>query len=362
MVDGVVVPDEPGPQHDGAFGPMGGLWSTVGDLARWVQFWLDAFPARDDLDDAPLRRSSRREAQRLHRAGSPVHVVDPDGAARVRTGGYGMGLLRLHDPLLGDVVTHSGGLPGYCSNMRWRPDRGIGAVALANVTYAPMAVTTRSLLATIDARSRPARSPLPRPPAAAPVAEAAAALVALLGAWHDASAEALFADNVALDESFDRRRAAAVSLVDRIGAPSVESLDADTGAAAHVLVGGERGRARLELQLSPLRPPKVQWYEVTVVPALDPVTLALHDQLRAIAGDLDAAPLAGLLAPTADLALLRRRLLTVGAAFGPFTGAEAVGGDEATPVVRWAGAQGDVDVAATIEDGQVTDVHLTPVD
>ena len=68
---------------------------------------------------------SRREMQQIHRA---------DG----RDGGYGFGLGVIHDERFGTVVSHSGGLPGYGSNMRWLPGRRVGVVALANATYAPM--------------------------------------------------------------------------------------------------------------------------------------------------------------------------------------------------------------------------------
>ena len=36
------------PLGDGTIAPMGGIWSTVRDLARWVSFFLDAFPPRDE--------------------------------------------------------------------------------------------------------------------------------------------------------------------------------------------------------------------------------------------------------------------------------------------------------------------------
>ena len=42
------------------------------------------------------------------------------------------------DQRLGTIVTHSGGVPGYGSHMRWIPDRRIGVVALSNVTYGDM--------------------------------------------------------------------------------------------------------------------------------------------------------------------------------------------------------------------------------
>ena len=45
---------EPEPLGDGTIAPMGGLWSTVADLARWVTFFCDAYPPRDDPDEGPL--------------------------------------------------------------------------------------------------------------------------------------------------------------------------------------------------------------------------------------------------------------------------------------------------------------------
>ena len=68
---------EPEPLGDGTIAPMGGLWTTVTDLARWVAFFCDAFPPRDDPDDGPLPRWARREMQQARRldgvdAGSPA--------------------------------------------------------------------------------------------------------------------------------------------------------------------------------------------------------------------------------------------------------------------------------------------------
>ncbi len=56
----------------------------------------------------------------------------------------------VHDQRFGDIVGHSGGLPGYGSNMRWLPGRRVGAVALANATYAPMRLLTRRMLEMLD--------------------------------------------------------------------------------------------------------------------------------------------------------------------------------------------------------------------
>ncbi len=53
-------------------------------------------------------------------------------------GGYGMGLRLFDDTRLGYLVSHSGGLPGYGSNMIWHPERQLALISLANITYAPM--------------------------------------------------------------------------------------------------------------------------------------------------------------------------------------------------------------------------------
>ncbi|HSB87262.1 MAG TPA: serine hydrolase domain-containing protein, partial [Ilumatobacteraceae bacterium] len=143
------------PLGDGALAPMGGLWSCVSDLARWVGWFADAFPARDDADPGPLRRASRREMQQVHRAWPTVRTAAAgDGhdavPERIDGGGYGFGLFVMHDDRFGHFVAHSGGLPGYGSNMRWLPGRAIGVVALGNVTYAPMSMMTRRMLEILD--------------------------------------------------------------------------------------------------------------------------------------------------------------------------------------------------------------------
>ena len=85
------------PLGDGAIAPMGGLWSCVSDLARWVTWFDDAFPPRDDPDDGPLCRASRREMQQVHTAFPTDHTAaagegDEAVPERVDGGGYGFGL------------------------------------------------------------------------------------------------------------------------------------------------------------------------------------------------------------------------------------------------------------------------------
>src|SRR5512139_2116633 len=111
---------------------MGGLYSTVRDLARWVAGFLDAFPARSDPEGPhPLRRATRREMQQVQRAhGTEVAAHAPDTEPPALAGGYGFGLFVRMDPVLGMLVSHSGGYPGFGSNMAWHPATGLGVIAL----------------------------------------------------------------------------------------------------------------------------------------------------------------------------------------------------------------------------------------
>lgn len=251
VVDGEYV-EEP-PVGDGALAPMAGLYSTVTDLARWTTFLADAFPRRGDADDlrhadgGPLRRSSRLEMQRIANGG--VH-----GPA------YGMGIRIEHHPALGPLLGHSGGLPGYGSNMGWAPHAGVGAIALADVTYARMADAVRAVF-DVMAASRMARRRAV--PVGADLARAVVELVALLDDWDDARAAALFTSNVALDDALTRRAAAARRLGEQHGRPfAVERIDAGSATSATARVRGARTSFDVELQLAPFGEPRVQWYEI----------------------------------------------------------------------------------------------------
>jgi CubicO group peptidase (beta-lactamase class C family) len=256
--DGTIVPEGTPLQGDGGIAPMGGLWTTVADLARWVHFLDDAFPPRDDADDGPVRRASRREMQRIH-----TYVGATTLAGQRLTAGYGYGLRIADSPTLGRIITHAGGLPGYGSNMRWLSGRHLGAVALSNGTYAPMSELTMRMLMLLDGAG--AVPPTPQP-FSFEVSGAAAALVGLLADWRDDVADEVFADNVAPDESFARRADAAHRLVDACGGSlEVLAITPSSGAGGTVDLAHPSGSpVRVRFELAPTRPLRVQWYEVTV--------------------------------------------------------------------------------------------------
>lgn len=230
----------------GAFAGMGGLWSCVADVATWVAWLDDAYPARDAPDDGPLSRASRREMQQVHRA---------HGAG----GGYGFGLTQIKDERFGSIVSHSGGLPGYGSNMRWLPGRRVGVVTLANATYAPMGALAQEMLGVLDDHGL---VPATAVPIAAALQRAAESLLALLNSWDEKAADALFSDNVAQDEPYATRAAAAAALVAAHGTMRLERLEATSNTRGTAVIGGADGTIRVTLSLTPLATGCIERYTI----------------------------------------------------------------------------------------------------
>jgi CubicO group peptidase (beta-lactamase class C family) len=248
--DGAIIPDGLEPLNDGEIAPMGGLWTTVDDLARWV-IWLNQAHSNFEACTAQLSIASRLDMQVMH---SYAGVVALDGEKAPT--GYGYGLMMRDDPDLGVVNSHSGGLPGYGSNMRWLAGRAIGVVAVSNTTYAPMSVFTHRVLKMLHNANL-----IPKHNIAVSdvLQQRSKQLVALLNQWTDEQAQLLFADNVALDESLERRQSAAQKLVVDHGSLVIKSIIPSSHIEAVIhLVNGRK----IEVLLGPLRSAPIQWYEL----------------------------------------------------------------------------------------------------
>ncbi len=223
--------DEPSDAY-GALAAMGGLFTTVEDLATWIGFFVDAFPARDDPEGSyPLRRASRREMQQpLVDAGTRLSHVTPDAMPDLERMAYGYGLFIVDDVRFGRIAGHSGGYPGFGSNMRWHSASGLGVIALTNHRYGPAGLLARDALwELLKAEAAPVRRTRPNTATQA----ARAAVESLLAAWNDDAAADLFAMNVDLDEPIAERRAFLATLRDRHGVLTPRRGHA--GGVAHAL-------------------------------------------------------------------------------------------------------------------------------
>jgi CubicO group peptidase (beta-lactamase class C family) len=315
----------------GAFAPMGGVFSCVRDLTRWVAGFAAAFPPSEPEAGEPraggphpVRRATRREMQLpqvLTGWDKPAGFPGDTGAVLPS---YGFGLFVEDHPAFGRVVSHSGGYPGFGSNMRWHPATGIGVIALGNSTYSAMMTLAARLLDAVLAHHEP--PPYGYGVALAPAEPAGSghggpwpqtlaardAVSALLRSWDDTQAARLFSPNVAQDTPFEERRQAISLIRERIGDfrdDPDRGPECDTPAQCRWWLAGERGTVQAQIQLNPERPPRVQSLTLAVPPAAG---TPLGDTLAAILAWLNGTdpvwPSAIPVAEAAGTGLLARRL------------------------------------------------------
>jgi len=254
------------PLADGAFGAMGGMLTTLDDLARYVGVYLDAWPARDGPERAPLSRASLREMQQLWRARPSRVTGGAAGALRLDVGGYGYGLRVTENCAFGHSVAHGGRLPGYGSLMRWLPEYGIGLIALGNRTYTGWGGVFDEALRALAATGGLAPRVVPPAPALTAAREG---VNALLGRWDDALANRLAAMNLFIDRAREQRRAEFAALREAVGA-CVERpgyLYSENALRGDWLLDCERGVLQASVTLSPTVPPAIQHLEVRALPA-----------------------------------------------------------------------------------------------
>lgn len=254
---------------DGSFGAMGGMLTSSADLSRWVALMLDAWPPRDGAESPVLKRSSLREMQQVARfAGGSASMGG--GTLSMTSGGYAYGLRVSQNCLFGHVVAHSGGLPGFGSQMRWLPEYGVGVVALGNLTYTSWGGVIDQVLETL-ARSGGLVARVPQPSTVLLAMQQQ--VTRLVQDWQPALADSVAAMNLFLDESSARRGVAVARLRDAAGGAcrSAGPIVAENALRGQWLVQCARGTLRVGITLAPTEPARVQ--QLTVQTAASGTTL-----------------------------------------------------------------------------------------
>jgi len=247
--------------RDGAFGAMGGMLTSVRDLARYVAVFVGAWPARNGPEAAPLSRASLREMQELSRARPTSVTRTPTGNAQLSAGGYGFGLGITETCTYGHVVAHSGGLPGFGSQMRWLPEYGVGIVAMGNRTYTgwggPFTAALEALEKTGALQPRQAE-------ASTALVQAKGDVSQLVTQWDDALAERIAAVNLFLDRSKDRRRREIEEWRAKVGTCKAAApfTFVENALRGRWNLTCERGNIGVSITLAPTMPPTVQFLEV----------------------------------------------------------------------------------------------------
>jgi CubicO group peptidase (beta-lactamase class C family) len=251
---------------DGAFGPMGGMLTSVRDLGKYVSALLAAWPPRDGPEAGPIRRASLREMQQIGRFGMAATSRDAAGGTQLTASGYGYGLRISQTCSFRHIVAHGGGLPGFGSVMQWLPEHGVGIVAFGNRTYTGWGGVAN------EAFNRLSKTGALQPRAVQPspaLTSARNAVSRLIAKWDDRLADGIAAENLFLDEARDRRRAQIEALHEKVGA-----CVADTSRFDHVenslrgqwVVSCERGKLLASITLAPTMPPTVQYWSVRPAP------------------------------------------------------------------------------------------------
>jgi CubicO group peptidase (beta-lactamase class C family) len=253
----------------GSFSAIGGLLSTVGDIASWVAWLSDAFPPRDGSDDVVLSRASRREMQQQHRL-LPFDLIDGHaGRDRVTSkgfpwglSGYGYGLFVESAPEWGPISQHLGGYPGFGSYMGWHQASGLGVAAFANGTYAPVAAPARAALEALLHQCQAGRAGV----GPSPHLRSTLGLVERVIADPFALQEPAFASNVLLDIPLSERVAVITDARSLVGEPEGRAeieMRSPTEATYHLPAA--RGRLTVSVAMTPTDPPRIHTFAVQAI-------------------------------------------------------------------------------------------------
>jgi CubicO group peptidase (beta-lactamase class C family) len=247
--------------HDGIYGAMGGMITSMEDFIKYLNLHALAWPARDDADNGPLKRSSIREMQfpwNFSSLNPNGPIINGRNCPNVSAYGYG---LRWSKDCEGRVnVGHSGGLPGFGSNWRIMPDLGIGIISFSNHTYASMGSLNQKVLDTLMAITQLKPAPIP---VSAILNQRKNELVKLLPEWKNAEATHIFADNFFMDYFPVSLRTEAESIFNRAGKIiRVHELIAENNLRGTFKIECENSDIEISFTLTPQNPPLIQEYNI----------------------------------------------------------------------------------------------------
>jgi CubicO group peptidase (beta-lactamase class C family) len=247
--------------HNGIWGAMGGMITTIEDFSKYMALHESAWPPRSDQESSVLKRSSLREMQHpWNFSGLNANYVYPSGRACAVASAYAYGL-RWQKDCEGRVsVGHSGGLPGFGSNWQILPDYGIGVVCFSNVTYAPTTYINNQVLDTLIALA----GLRPRQLQPSSILETRKAqLVKLLPSWKDAESSGIFAENFFMDYFPDSLQKEATAIFDKAGKIiRVGEVRPENGLRGSFIMEGEKGDIEVSFTLTPEAAPLIQEYHI----------------------------------------------------------------------------------------------------
>lgn len=243
--------------HDGSYGAMGGLITSVEDFSKYMAYHQAAWPPRSDTDAGPVKRSSVREMQQPWTFNflNPQFKY-PSGRTCAMTSSYAYGLRWSRDCDGRVYVGHTGGLPGFGSQWWVMPDYGIGVVACGNLTYAGMGNANWAVLDTLIRLADLKPRQLPVSPI---LTQRKNELMKLLPEWNNAEKSGIFAENFFPDKSVAYRRQAVKELYAKAGKiVRVGELIPENQLRGRFLIEGEQANIDVFFTLTPENPALIQ--------------------------------------------------------------------------------------------------------
>lgn len=249
--------------HDGSYGSMGGLISSIEDFGKYMALHLDAWPPRDDPETGPIRRSSIREMHQPWRMNALLtEAKTPGGADCPAVVAYGYGV-SWHKDCRGIVrIAHSGGLPGFGSEWRIYPEYGLGIVSFSNRTYgAPSsvnAIALDTLIAIADLKPRSL-------PPSKILEQRKSELAEVLTGWEEGKL-GIFADNFFLDGPLKQRKANAKLLFEEAGTiQEISALTPLNQLRGSFILVGEKNSIRVFFTLNPQKDALIQQVSLSLL-------------------------------------------------------------------------------------------------
>ena len=342
---------EPLMPNGGDVAAFAGLYSNVRDLCQWMHFFLDAWPPRDDVERMPLARAARREMQTAASLQPPeLSTGSIAGWPEAMSGGYGFGL-QINQRNFGWSAGHGGGLPGFGSHMRWLPELGVGVVALANKTYAPMHEPVDAALRCIARAAEPVREGvLP----SAPLLVARDGIIRLLSEWDDVLADEIFADNFFADRKRTEWQQAFVALHTAHGGFGYpEGFAVPNRLRGRFRIAAARGALDVWVTLAPTRVPKVQLLRFfSILPPPSALTAALDAIVAAVNDVADETASLNLAATPAIQTGIARTLRLARLRCGSLRKGALISGDGETRATwRLHGANRDYELELEVDAG-----------
>lgn len=297
------LPGQPGgwsPQAasgPGAFSPIGGLYSSVRDLATWAQLYL----SHEAPQEAEFTAADLLEAQQPLNHFYTGPAVSPLRGHVSQAYGHGLAIETYTDH--GTVVAHSGGYPGFTAYMCWHKESGYTVIASANGTHSAVPGPARKVLLPLVAAAKDGSNGDEARQGEGSGSEAAARSPAVSKAptWPETSAAvakieelvrqvpstpapelaarfaALFAENVELDFPLVRRieylRQALVNLGLLHAPDEAKEPKHDRSSCARWSLRAEYGRLELYIELAPVAPFGVQTFSAELVNGMSKVEL-----------------------------------------------------------------------------------------